>query len=110
MGSIATASSTLAKHRVRVVPAAELKPRTWHVCPGCNHKIPSGFCLPTGGPPVVLDTRQAAAQLGITRAALMELFRCKRIRAFKVGKLWKTTQDALNEFIATGGTAPEEAR
>jgi excisionase family DNA binding protein len=47
----------------------------------------------------LLDVCDLIDILGIGRSKAYELVKSGKIRAFKIGKRWKITQDAVDEFI-----------
>ena len=53
-----------------------------------------------------LTVEQAAEAIGISRAHLYALVRRGEFPVVRFGKLTRVSQQALREFIATGGTAP----
>lgn len=53
-----------------------------------------------------LTVEQAAEAIGISRAHLYALVRRGEFPVVKFGKLTRVSQQALHDFIATGGTAP----
>ena len=53
-----------------------------------------------------LTVEQAADAIGISRAHLYALVGRGEFPVVKFGKLTRVSQQALREFIATGGTAP----
>lgn len=57
----------------------------------------------------ILSVDDVAAILQVKPITVREMFREKRLRAFKVGKSWRTTQAMLQEDIAAlaRGEAPE---
>lgn len=49
----------------------------------------------------ILSVTDVAAVLKVKEATVREMFRTQRLRAFKVGKSWRTTEPMLAEDIAT---------
>jgi len=49
----------------------------------------------------VLSIQEASEYLGISRDALYDHIRSKRIPAFKIGKLWKFKKSLLEEWITS---------
>jgi excisionase family DNA binding protein len=57
-----------------------------------------------------LTVEQAAEAIGISRAHLYALVRRGEFPVVRFGKLTRVSQQALREFIATGGTAPHRTQ
>ena len=54
--------------------------------------------------PIIMDAPMAADILGIHQAVLRKMFlRTGKIKAFRVGHLWRIKKEDLREFIENGG-------
>ncbi len=46
-----------------------------------------------------LSLEEAAAQFGISHSHLKQLARTERLKAFKIGRTWVTTAEAVAEYL-----------
>jgi len=47
----------------------------------------------------ILNTDEVMDYLGIGRNTMYELLKEKKIKAFKIGKVWKIPKEALDEYV-----------
>ena len=53
----------------------------------------------------VFTLKEVEAMLQVTRRTLYNWIKDKNLNAFKVGKEWRVTRDALEDFTRTGSEA-----
>lgn len=57
-----------------------------------------------------LTVEEAADALGVSRAHLYALIKRGQFPVVRFGRLTRISQQALRDFIATGGTIPHQSR
>ena len=62
--------------------------------------------LPEGAAPVGLTLKEAAALLRVHENTLAKLLQAGTIRGVKIGREWRTSRQALEDFVDGRGGAP----
>ena len=60
-----------------------------------------------GGPLSQRGTAEIAAHLGVTKDTVYDWISAKKMPAHRVGRLWKFQVSEIDEWVRSGGAAPE---
>lgn len=55
----------------------------------------------------IYNAREAAEYMRVSRVTLYRMIEKGQIRCFRIGSIYRFTEEQIREFINSGGTAPE---